>query len=308
MTENEFLLYDRLQKIKSIINKYGEDNFYQSYSGGKDSVVLSSLLDMACPGNKIPRVYANTGIEYNMIIDFVKKEQSKDHTWDLIILKPKTPIKPMLDHEGYPFKSKFHSRAVWEYQTGRKNNVLCTEYRNRTSIWNSRKCPNKLLYQFNNDWNDIKISDKCCDRLKKEPLHNYMKESGRKIAIIGIMPAEGGRREKAKCIVFSGKNIKAFQPLVPVDKAWEDWFIKAYNIDICDIYKPPYNFERTGCKGYPFALHLQKELDTLEKYFPGERKQCELIWKPVYEEYRRLGYRLRKTGEGQQLTIDDFNA
>lgn len=308
MTENEFLLYDRLQKIKSIINKYGEDNFYQSYSGGKDSVVLSSLLDMACPGNKIPRVYANTGIEYNMIIDFVKKEQLKEHSWDLIILKPKTPIKPMLDSEGYPFKSKFHSRAVREYQTGRKNNVSCTEYRNRTSVWNSCKCPNKLLYQFNNDWNDIKISDRCCDRLKKEPLHNFAKESGRKIAIIGIMPAEGGRREKAKCVVFSGKNLKSFQPLVPVNKAWEDWFIKAYNIDICDIYKPPYNFERTGCKGCPLALHLQKDLDILEKYFPGERKQCELIWKPVYEEYRRLGYRLRKYGEGHQLTINDFNA
>ena len=27
---------------------------------------------------------------------------------------------------------------------------------------------------------------------------------------------------------------------------------------------------------------------------PNERKQCEYIWKPVYEEYRRLGYRLKK--------------
>ena len=25
----------------------------------------------------------------------------------------------------------------------------------------------------------------------------------------------------------------------------------------------------------------------MEKYLPNERKQCELIWKPVYEEYRR---------------------
>lgn len=30
MTENEFLLTDRLQKIKSTIEKYGEDNFYLS--------------------------------------------------------------------------------------------------------------------------------------------------------------------------------------------------------------------------------------------------------------------------------------
>ena len=71
MTDNEFLLFDRLEKIKSIINQYGEDNFYISFSGGKDSCVVSALVDKALPDNKIPRVYANTGIEYNMIRDFV---------------------------------------------------------------------------------------------------------------------------------------------------------------------------------------------------------------------------------------------
>ena len=31
----------------------------------------------------------------------------------------------------------------------------------------------------------------------------------------------------------------------------------------------------------------------MEKLLPNERKQCEIIWKPVYEEYRRIGYRLK---------------
>ena len=31
----------------------------------------------------------------------------------------------------------------------------------------------------------------------------------------------------------------------------------------------------------------------LEKFFPSERKQCEMIWKPVYDEYRRINYRLK---------------
>ena len=30
-----------------------------------------------------------------------------------------------------------------------------------------------------------------------------------------------------------------------------------------------------------------------DKVLPNERKQCEFIWKPVYEEYRRIGYRLK---------------
>lgn len=64
MTENEFILQDRLGVIRDTINKYGEDNFYISFSGGKDSTVVHHLVDMALPENKIPRVFANTGIEY----------------------------------------------------------------------------------------------------------------------------------------------------------------------------------------------------------------------------------------------------
>ena len=78
MTENEFLLQDRLAKIKSVIEKYGEENFYISFSGGKDSTVLSALVDMALPGNKIPRVYANTGIEYRLILEFVERERERE--------------------------------------------------------------------------------------------------------------------------------------------------------------------------------------------------------------------------------------
>lgn len=77
MTENEFLLQDRIAKIKSVVEKYGEENFYISFSGGKDSTVLSALVDMALPGNKIPRVYANTGIEYKLILEFVERERER---------------------------------------------------------------------------------------------------------------------------------------------------------------------------------------------------------------------------------------
>ena len=76
MTENEFLLADRIQKIQSMNNLYDlEQNAYISYSGGKDSTVLSHLIDEALPNNKIPRVYLNTGIEYLMIVSFVERER-----------------------------------------------------------------------------------------------------------------------------------------------------------------------------------------------------------------------------------------
>lgn len=80
MTENEFVLYDRLEVIKKTIEKYGEENFYLSYSGGKDSTVVHHLLDMALPNNRIPRVFCNTGIEYNAIVKFVRERERERTT------------------------------------------------------------------------------------------------------------------------------------------------------------------------------------------------------------------------------------
>lgn len=302
MNDNQLLLKDRIDKIREVINKYGEENFYISFSGGKDSTVLSALVDMAIPDNKIPRVYANTGIEYKLILQFVKKLKEKEHPWELVILEPSVPIKPMLEKEGYPFKSKEHSACVNSYQQGNKNGRWITRYLNRGGRYG---CPQKLKYQFTEDFK-LKVSDKCCDRLKKDVLHEYQKANEKKYGIVGIIKAEGGRRTGAKCLAFEGKKLKNFQPLVPITKEWEEWFIDKYNVDISDIYKPPYNFRRTGCKGCPFAPDIKEELDTLEKFFPAERKQCEIIWKPVYEEYRRIDYRLKKKDQFHQMTIEDY--
>lgn len=292
--DNEFLLYDRLEKIKSVINKYGEENFFIAYSGGKDSVVLSNLIDMAIPSNTIPRVYADTGIELNMIRDFVRENAKSDTR--IHIIQPTIPIKKMLIEDGYPFKSKLHSEFVYRYQiSGRIASVLqyLGERTDKTPWSSSKSCPRVLKYQFTPDFN-MKISVKCCLRLKEEPVNKWSKSHKRPFAILGIMPEEGGRRVTAKCLAFKDGKLKNFSPLVPITKAWEDWFIQTYNIKICDIYSEPYNFPRTGCKGCPFASNLQHELDVLEKFFPAERKQCEIIWQPVYEEYRRIGYRLKK--------------
>ena len=79
MTENEFLLQDRITKIKSKNEIYNlNENAYVSFSGGKDSTVLHFLLDEALPGNKIPRVYLNTGIEYKKVVAFVERERERE--------------------------------------------------------------------------------------------------------------------------------------------------------------------------------------------------------------------------------------
>ena len=296
MTDNEFMLFDRLEKIRSHIQHHGEDKFSISFSGGKDSVVLSALVDEALPGNKIPRVYANTGIEYNEMVKFVKELQAEDDR--IVIIKPSVPIKQMLETEGYPFKSKEHSNLVAIYQkTGLKQKyvrVYMGMEVTKRGLTAYRPCPKLLSYQFT-DANNLKISDHCCLRMKKEPLGNWSKQHGKTWDITGVMRSEGGRRQNASCVALakSKNGVNRFNPMVHLTKDWEDWYIAERDIKLCKLYYPPYSFERTGCKGCPFAIDLQRLLDVLAEHFPAERRQCERVWKPVYDEYRRLGYRLR---------------
>lgn len=302
MTENEFILQDRIAKIQATVGEYDEQNFYIAFSGGKDSTVVSALIDMALPDNKIPRVYADTGIEYNLIRDFVKSINDDRY----VIIRPSKSIKETLNEFGYPFKSKLHSKILDVYQRNGMTKGV-SHYIGRcddSEKWSTEKsCPKCLKYQFTDDFS-IKVSDRCCRELKEKPLNKWMKENKKKYGINGIMREEGGRRMKANCMSYANGKFKMFQPLALITKEWEEWFIRQYNIELCDIYKPPYSFVRTGCKGCPFSLKLQEQLDVLEKFFPAERKQCEIIWKPVYEEYKRIGYRLKEHKEGEHGLSD----
>lgn len=105
---------------------------------------------------------------------------------------------------------------------------------------------------------------------------------------------EGGNRARLGCVILEGGKAVKFHPLVPTTEEWEDWLIGKEGIKLCELYYPPFNFRRTGCKGCPYSLDLADQLTTMELYMPNERRQCEIIWKPVYDEYRRLNYRLRK--------------
>ena len=299
----ETLLYDRIEMIKTINEKYDlENSSYISFSGGKDSTILHYLIDLALPNNRIPRVFINTGIEYLDIIKYVKELQSRDDR--IVIIKPKKNIKSTLEKYGYPMKSKQHSHNLSIYQhSGMTKSVK--KYLGVEKGNNIFKCPQRLAYQFSTTFN-IKCSEQCCNKMKKEPAKEWAKENNKNILLTGMRKEEGGQRKSAKCTVFDEtKNLVKFHPLLVVDEEWIEEFIKRNNIEVCKLYLAPYNFRRTGCKGCPFSLDLQEQLDVMSDLLPIEKKQCEIIWKPIYEEYRRIGYRLKKDGEFKQLSLLD---
>ena len=298
MTDNELLEIDRIAKIQSINKQYDlENNAYLSFSGGKDSTVLHYLLDLALPGNKIPRLFINTGIEYEYIVDFVKKLEQKDSR--IQIVNSNVNIKKMLEIEGYPFKSKEHSLKLGEWQKGSiaKSNIYYKEMSGKSRY----ACPKKLLYQYERNFK-LRLSDKCCYRLKKDIFHKWEKENKKHILMTGMLAEEGGQRANLiNCIITKKDKVVKFHPLLVCSTDFENYFIEKYDIELCKLYYPPFNFKRTGCKGCPYSLDLQEQLDIMGKYLPEEKRQCERIWKPVYDEYRRINFRLKN-----QTTIFDF--
>ena len=293
--DNEFILTDRLDIIKKVVKKYGEENFYISFSGGKDSTIVHHLVDMAIPDNQIPRVFINTGIEYLDMVKHVKELAKNDKR--IVICNSGVHITKMLKKYGYPFKSKTHAHVVRIYQnSGIGKNVKAYLYgTKKNGEKSSVKCPKKLIYQFTEE-NKLKISDRCCDKLKKEVAKRYQRENGIDIPIIALRMAEGGQRKRQNgCVVFDRDNrVKKFKPINPCTDEWCDWFIEKHNIKLCKLYYPPFNFKRTGCAGCPFALDLQDQLNIMKELLPIDYKRSMYIWKPVYEEYKRIGYRLSK--------------
>jgi 3'-phosphoadenosine 5'-phosphosulfate sulfotransferase (PAPS reductase)/FAD synthetase len=291
VNEYDFNLNDRITKIKSM-NEYDFNlNGFISFSGGKDSTVLHYLMDLALPGNKIPRVYFNTGIEYKSVLSYVRGLAEKDDR--IIIVNSGVNIKSMLEEFGYPFKSKEHSQKVSYYQKSGMTKTVINYLGKGTK--KDFLCSKRLIYNFSTDFK-IKVSDKCCYKLKKEPAEKWGKENKRPITITGVRQSEKGLRQSMKgCAVFyddNCKQLKKFHPLFPCDDNFINEFIKRNNIKLCELYYPPYSFERTGCKGCPYSLDLQEQLETMALFFPAEKKQCEVLWQKVYAEYRRIGYRL----------------
>ena len=263
---------------------------------------------MALPNNHIPRVFIDTGIEYQMIRDFVLGLGKNDDRF--VILKPTQNIKQMLEKYGYPFKSKQHSHNLAVYQNSGMG-LSVQRYLGIIESTTKFRCPKSLEYQFTKEFK-IKCSDNCCRKMKKEPIHKWEKANNKYIAMTGMRNSEGGKRASIKgCVLTDNKgNVVKFHPLLVVSDEWEEWFIKHYNdththtLALAPLYCQPYNFKRTGCKFCPFSLDLQEQLEVAYKYFPEEARQGEWLWKPVFDEYRRIGYRLKKHIQ-LKLDIDD---
>lgn len=222
------------QRIKEWVSEYGVDGVYISFSGGKDSTVLLDIARQLFAN--IQGVYVDTGLEYPEIREFVKTFDNI--TW----VKPSMSFKAVIERYGYPMFSKEVSKAVYYARKQKDTPDKDTKLYTRLVSGDYKKSnPNtmydKSRFKFMLDA-DFEISNKCCDIMKKSPLHNYNKQTGKK-AITAQMAEESMLRKavwmKNGCNGFNMKN-----PISNPMSFWKEQdvlqYIKQNNIRICSVY------------------------------------------------------------------------
>lgn len=206
------------QRIRDAINKFSVDGLYVPVSGGIDSQVVHILVKEVQEQDgisleKIPRVFSNTGNEYDSV---VKKARE---LCDIEVI-PAKPLWQVLTEEGYPVGSKKVSRMLRDIQNPtEKNKATIKLY--TTGI--KRDGTKSKHFKLPNKWrkfidSEIRASEKCCYWLKKEPMNRYAKETGR-IPILGIMADEGGVRK----VSYMQTGCNAFEKNNPQSKPIGFW-------------------------------------------------------------------------------------
>lgn len=282
---------------------------YVSFSGGKDSTVLADIAAGVCKAlnEKLVLWFSNTGLEYPELlqhtrsyVEYIKNKYSIEA--DLIIDFPKDKktgrritFKDVIAAYGYPVISKEISQIIEEA----RRNAITGKYTYRIKRLNGElldKNGNKSMYNCEK-WKFLmdapyKISNKCCNEMKKKPAKRFEKETGRK-PVIGSMASESQARKTAwkihGCNAFNTKRPSS-QPL----SFWTEQDILSY---ICK-YKLPYasvygdikmddtgkyyttGCSRTGCVFCGYGCHLEKEPNRFQKLKQTHPKLWEYCMKP----------------------------
>lgn len=257
-----------VRRIKEWVHHFGEENVSISFSGGKDSTVLLDLVRNEAGFPEIKAVFSDTGLEFPEIRDFVKTVPNVE--W----VKPKTNFTECIKTYGFPLVSKKVSHQIQQLRRLPPDGKTAILY--MTGINSSGKA--SPSFKLSKKWHklisaDIKISDKCCFFLKKQPLAKH------KNPIVGTMAAESKTRrasylQRGGCNQFDGPS-KISAPMSAWLEAdvWE--YIKTRKLPYSKIYDLGY--ERTGCMFCPFGLHLEKRphrFDIMRKTHPQLFKYC----------------------------------
>ncbi len=204
------------------------EGYWLAFSGGKDSVTIKRLADMA--GVKYQAHYACTSVDPPELVQFVRKQ--KDVSFDV----PR-------DDAGNPI-------TMW--------NLIPRHLMPPTRV--VRYCCDKLKESYGAG--QITVTGvRWAESAKRRARQGAIVISGKKQGIILNSDNDEARRTVESCYA---KKKTLLNPIID----WEDedvWeFIHAENVPYCGLYEC--GFKRLGCIGCPLSDHATEELDRYPKH------------------------------------------
>ena len=253
---------------------------YISFSGGKDSTVLLHLVRSLY--SDVVGVFSDTGLEYPEVRNFVKTVDN------IIWIKPELNFKQVIDKWGYPVISKEQSQYIYDAKNTKSEKQLHT--RINGNKYGMGKVSDKWKYLIDSD---IKISDKCCNELKKKPFKKFEKQTGLH-PILGVMATESIHRQKE----YLNTGCNAFDSKRPISRPLGFWteedillYLLLHNLDTPSVYGDIINDDenkslklsgltRTGCMFCAYGAHLEKGVNRFQSMQITHPKMYEYCMKP----------------------------
>lgn len=256
--------------------EYWQGNVYVSISG-KDSTVLLDIVRKMYPD--VLAVYVDTGLEYPEV-----KELAMSHE-NVKVLHPKKPFWQVVRDEGYPIISKEVSECINNARQHLTSGGYDTHWRKIQGIGEFEAKKKRFSLEKYKPLLDVpfRISNKCCSIMKKNPAHQFNKESG-----LHPMTGQMADESNLRLAQWLKNGCNGFDMKEPISNPMSFWteqdvlqYIKENNVKIPTVYGEVINdsgfFEdaeqlsmcpcgklkttgckRTGCVYCPFGAHLEK--------------------------------------------------
>lgn len=214
---------------------------YVGFSGGKDSTVMLHLVRSIYPDT--PAVFFDTGLEYPEIRDHVKTVENV--TW----IRPDKTFKQTIEEYGYPCIGKVCAHWINLAQHGAPSGI-------RQMNTDTKYGFKKFKYMVDAPF---KVSEKCCDVMKKRPAYRYHKETGR-CPYIGTRADESDIRADKFNEIGENDFTKKIPTSAPLS-IWTDddiWaYIRRYDLPYSKAYDMGY--KRTGCMFCMFGIMGERD-------------------------------------------------
>lgn len=255
--------------------KHYNGEVYISFSGGKDSSVMLHMVrkfikEEYPDAPPVEAVFSNTGLEFPEIVEFVKTIP------DVTIVRPKMTYLEVVKKYGYALVSKEQAYYIYQARTTKSEKLR------HKRLHGSGE---KKGYKIAEKWKKLidapfKISDKCCEKLKKQPFKDFTKKSG-KVPYVGVMAGESRLRINSYlrygCNAYTLSSPQS-RPLGHWNEAdiWE--YIGAFGVPICTKIYNDMGYPRTGCMWCAFGAD-QETNERGENRFQRLKRTHPKIWK-----------------------------